>query len=229
MSHEFFLLIKSSIGFKGKISEVFNAILDTQLKLLFTPFDWTLHELRLKWLFTINFIIWHKTQTSEALSVWSIFTWRPFLTCFQPPPHPEKEKLGDRRLGSREATDEQIAKEKTRNETTHNERTVIIMSLEQTTATEANSRADKIRGIVAEVNLNSKGNSHNQYKDPEEIAAANSGRAVEVSRRTGESANLSQRPRKKRRKLRLRKILKKAWSARSLRETTRRRLKDQKR
>lgn len=35
----FFLLIKSSIGFKGKISEVFNAIFDIQLKSLFTPFD----------------------------------------------------------------------------------------------------------------------------------------------------------------------------------------------
>ena len=229
MSHEFYWPIKNSIGFKGKISEIFNAIFDIQLKSLFTLFDWTLHELRSKWLFTINFIIWHKTQTSEVFSFWSIFTWRPFLTCFQPPPHPEKEKLGDRRLGSREATDEQIAKEKTRNETTHNERTAIIMTQDQTTATEANSRADKIRGIVAEVNLNSKGNSHSQYKDPEEIAAANSGRAVEVFRRIGESANLSQRPRKKRRKLKLRKIVKKARSARSLRETTRRRQKEQKR
>lgn len=40
---------------------------------------------------------------------------------------------------------------------------------------EVNSRVDKIRGIVVEVNFNSKGNSYSQYKDFEEIVVVNFG------------------------------------------------------
>lgn len=150
------------------------------------------------------------------------------LICSQPPLHQEKEKLGGAHRGLLEETDEQTAKEETRNETMVIGRTMST-SQEQTTATETNNRADKIRGNGLEVKLNSKDNSHNQHTGPEGIAAANSGRAVVVFRRTGETVprgNLSRRLRINRRRLmRLRKRAKGPRNRRFLKERKKRRRK----